>query len=288
MNLFKYPEDRGTVAVAVALLVLDVALYLSVDHVGALLGYWLLMVIPKGILSAWNHHHQHVPTFHHTVLNRLLEQVYALHTGVTTNTWVLHHVLGHHVNYMDQTRDESRWKREDGRTMGMLEYSLHIALTAYPRAYRVGKRYPRQQRAFLGYTALTLVLVAGLVIHRPIPALFVFILPMLTSMVFTAWVTYDHHAGLDTDDPFLASYNIMNPWFNRLTGNLGYHSAHHYRGGLHWSRLPALHETIADRIPDELYRTSTFDLLLPSTTDSNGERARPAQPTGPLSPDGTN
>jgi hypothetical protein len=32
---------------------------------------------------------------------------------------------------------------------------------------------------------------------------------------------------------------------------------------LHWSRLPALHATIADRIPAHLYRKSTFDVLLP-------------------------
>ncbi len=263
MQLFKYPEDRVPVAMASGLTALDFFLYFTLDSVWLLAGYWLLMLIPKGILSAWNHHHQHAFTFRSPTLNRLLELSYALHTGVTTHCWVLHHVLGHHVNYLDQTRDESRWKRRDGRPMGMLEYSVYLVLTAYPRAYRVGKRYPDKQRAFLLFSALTLALVVALLVHRPLPALFLFVLPMLCSMLFTAWVTYDHHAGLDTEDPFEASYNIMNPWFNRLTGNLGYHTAHHHSGGLHWSRLPALHARIQDRIPAELYRKSTFDLLLP-------------------------
>jgi fatty acid desaturase len=83
---------------------------------------------------------------------------------------------------------------------------------------------------------------------------------MIVSLIFTAWVTYDHHSGLDTDDPFEASYNNTNRVFNFLTGNLGYHTAHHYRQGLHWSKLPELHEKIKSRIPPELIRNSEFVL----------------------------
>jgi fatty acid desaturase len=251
------------VAVAIGLLALDFAIYAWVEHPAVLVGYWLLMIVPKGCLSAWNHHHQHAFTFHSATLNRLLELVYALHTGVTTHTWVLHHVLGHHVSYMDQTRDPSRWKTADGRTMGWLRYTLTTALTAYPRAYVISRRYPRYRREFLGYLVVTLAIVVALMWARPLQGLFVFVLPMLGTMMYTAWVTYDHHAGLDTEDPMQASYNIMSPWFNRITGNLGYHTAHHHSGGLHWSKLPALHDRLKDRIPAELYRTSTFDTFLP-------------------------
>jgi fatty acid desaturase len=261
--MFRYPEDRLPVTIVCAVTLLDFVLYFTVDSTLALAAYWLVMVIPKGIFSAWNHHHQHAPTLRSTALNRLLEACYALHTGVTTHTWVLHHVLGHHVNYLDQTKDESGWKRKDGTTMGMLEYSVHVAVHAYPNALRVGRGYPRLRRIFLTFGTLTALLLTLLVYHRPVQGLLLFALPMVCSMLFTAWVTYDHHAGLDTNDPFAASYNIMNRWFNRLTGNLGYHTAHHHSGGLHWSRLPALHATLADRIPPELYRKSTFDTLLP-------------------------
>jgi len=238
-------------------------MYVSVDHVGWLAAYWIFMIIPKGMISAWNHHHQHAFTFRWTPLNRLLELSYALHSGVTTHLWVLHHVFGHHLNYLDQTKDESGWTRADGKQMGMLEYVLTVSGTAYYRAYQVGKRYPKQQRTFLTFTALTFALVGLLVWYRPVPALFLFVLPMICSLMYTVWVTYDHHAGLHTDNPFEGSYNIMNRWFNLLTGNLGYHTAHHYKQGLHWSELPALHDTIKHRIRPEMYRKSTFDGWLP-------------------------
>lgn len=264
MPLFKFPEDRLPVQLALALTAVDFTLYSTVSNAWVLVGYWILMVIPKGVLSAWNHHHQHVPTFRWTALNRLLEFCYALHTGVTTNTWLLHHVLGHHQNFLDQDKDESRWKRKDGQQMGVFEYTLSVAATAYPRAYRVGRRYPTHQRVFLLYGSLTALIVAALVIHRPLAGLMLFVLPMICSLLYTAWVTYDHHAGLATDDHFQASYNNLNRVFNRLTGNLGYHTAHHYRQGVHWSKLPALHARIAPKIPAHLYRKSTFDSFLPS------------------------
>jgi fatty acid desaturase len=234
---------------------IDFGVYFTVDNVWLLVGYTLLMIVPKGLVCAWNHHHQHTRTFHNTAYNRVLEFFYALHTGVTTNLWVLHHVLGHHRNYLDQSRDESAWQRADGTAMSMVQYTLTIAGTAYQRGFKVGKKFPRVQRDFLLYGVITVVGVAALVLYRPIPALLVFVLPMVVSLLFTAWVTYDHHTGLDTDDLFEASYNNTGPIFNFLTGNLGYHTAHHYRQGLHWSKLPELHQQLAGRIPAELIST---------------------------------
>lgn len=261
--MFRHSQDRLPVAIVTALTCVDFAMYFTVDSVGVLCAYWLFMIIPKGMISAWNHHHQHSFTFRSATLNRGLELSYALHSGVTTHLWLLHHVFGHHLNYLDQTKDESGWMRANGTRMTMVEYVLRVSGTAYYRAFQVGKRFPKHQRTFVTFTLLTFALVALLVAYRPLPGLFLFVLPMIVSLMYTVWVTFDHHAGLESDNPFEASYNITNRWFNLLTGNLGYHTAHHYKQGVHWSELPALHETIKHRIPAELFRKSTFDSLLP-------------------------
>jgi len=258
--MFRFAADRLPVTLVLTLSAIDFLVYFLVDNVWALAAYFAISIIPKGVICAWNHHHQHTMTFHSKWMNRLLEFFYALHTGVTTNLWVLHHVLGHHRNFLDQTKDESAWKDSDGRVMSALEYTLTIAGTAYYRGFQVGKKFPRVQRDFIRHSVLTIIGVAALCWFRFVPALFVFVLPMIISLTFTAWVTHDHHSGLDTDDQFEASYNNTNPVFNLLTGNLGYHTAHHYRQGLHWSKLPELHEQIKDKIPPELVRNATFVL----------------------------
>ncbi len=255
MTLFKYREDRIPVLIISLFFALDIVAYFVLDNTWLLVTYWLIMIWPKGIICAWNHHHQHSPTFKYAFLNSLLEQMYALQTGATSKLWVLHHVLGHHHHYLDQSKDESRWKDKNGAVMGRIRYSMDVMLTAYYRGFQVGKKHPRPLKIFLIGTSVTLLLVTVLFCYQPVSALFCFILPMISSLFFTAWVTYAHHAGLDVGNDFEASYNIMSPIYNLLTGNLGYHTAHHHKQGLHWSRLPALHEKIKDQIPERLFLT---------------------------------
>lgn len=255
MNLLKYREDRLPVTVFFTITAFDLALYLFVEQVWVLVAWFLAMIPVKALVSAWNHHHQHVPMFHSKALNRVLEMTFALQTGATTNAWTLHHVHGHHKNYLDQDKDESRWRRPSGETYGFVTYALWTALTAYPRAYRVGQAHPRLQRAFVGYGLLTVAIIATLVAIKPISGLLLFAIPPVISLVITVAATYLHHSGLDTDDPLEASRNYTGRFRNALTGNLGFHTAHHYRQGLHWSKLPELHATIVDRIPADQIRS---------------------------------
>ena len=89
------------------------------------------MIVPKSQICAWSHHHQHAPIFLRSSLSRPFEFFYALHTGVTTNLWVLHHNYGHHQHYLDQSKDQNRWQRKDGSTMGEREYGQNVAATSY-------------------------------------------------------------------------------------------------------------------------------------------------------------
>ena len=136
--------------------------------------------------------------------------------------------------------------------MGEFAYTLVIFFTSYTRALGVGKNHKKLRNRFVIFGSLTFLIVAGLVAYNPVPALMLFVLPMVCSLIFTAWTTYDHHAGLDTEDQFAASFNKLNGLYNMVTGNLGYHTAHHYKPGTHWSKLPELHASIKHKIPSHL------------------------------------
>ena len=254
MTLFRFPEDRVPVMLFALYFAADLAVFALADT------WWLpplwfaAGIIPKGWISSWNHHHQHLSFFRPAWANRLLEVMFGFQTGVTSHAWFLHHVVGHHRNYLDQTRDESAWRRADGTTMGELEYSFDVAATAYVRAWRVGADYPSHRRVFLTMGLLHLALLGAAFWHDWYNALFVLFLPSVVSLFVTAWATYFHHADLDTDDHLHASYNILHRGYNLATGNLGFHTAHHSRPGLHWSRLPAFHAEIEGGIPANHYR----------------------------------
>jgi fatty acid desaturase len=223
-TVLRYKADRGPVAYVVVAFVLR-------------LGFWALAT---PLVCA---------------LNRVYDLVLALQAGVAPYGWVLHHNLGHHVNYLRQpphrNADESRWKRPNGKQMGRLEYTLDLLAHYQIDIVRVGLRHPRYFRAFL-LMKLPLWGLIGLGLWlRPLETTLVFLLPAFLTLVHTIWATYEHHAGCDGADHFDASRNRENRIFNALTGNLGLHSAHHKRPGLHWSLLPELHARIRSRIPEE-------------------------------------
>ena len=255
MRLFRHREDRLPVTLIAALFACDVLVYAFVDSTPWLVVWMLLGIGPKGAVSAFNHHHQHLSVFRVPLLNRVLEVVYGLQTGIMSHGWVLHHSLGHHVNYLDQRVDESRWRRDDGTRMNELEYSMVVGATAYARVLQVARRTGKHLRIFVAMSMLTLSIVAALVAWRPVPGLVVFLAPMVIMLFYTAWATFTHHAGKKTSSHFVASNNILHRGYNILTGNLGYHTAHHYRPGVHWSQLPALHDSIAHKIPADCYVT---------------------------------
>jgi len=253
LTFFRFPQDRIPVAIFLTYFALDLVVFFSISQTWILVLWYLIGIYPKGLICAWNHHHQHVFTFKQSWLNRLLEIPFAFQTGICSHGWVLHHVFGHHQNYLDQTKDESRWAAQGNRRMGALEYTLVTTLTAYPRSFKVGLKHKKHLRVMLGMGFLVLLLLAAAFIYNPLNAFWVFMLPMLTSLTLTVWATFYHHSGLQTDDHFVASYNSLHPVYNLLTGNLGYHTAHHYKCGVHWSQLPQLHQQIASKIPLNLY-----------------------------------
>lgn len=253
MSVFKYAADKPRVAAFAGLFALDVLAYLYVDH-----PVWLTLIFGVGIflkapMCAFNHHHQHVSTFNSEPLNRLLELMYGLQTGAFSHAWVLHHSVGHHLHYLDQKLDESRWQRADGSKMGEFEYALSVMLTAYPRAWATGAKYPKLRFTFAWMGVLTLSIIIAAVAYRPIPGLFIFVLGPGFALFGTGWATYAHHAGRSTASHSVASNNILQPFYNWLTGNLGYHTAHHTRPGVHWSELPQVHAELEGGIPADAY-----------------------------------
>lgn len=258
MSVFRQKADRLPIAIMACYFMLDLLVYFNVNNPWFVVFWFFLGIWPKGNICAWNHHHQHVLTFKSNIFNRALEVMYGFQTGVTTKMWFLHHVLGHHKNYLDQTLDESRWMNADGTTKSELGYTFEVATTAYYRLIKVGLKHRTHLYDFLMMSVFQLCLLGLLFWHNWFNALFIFLLPMVVGLTLTAWATYEHHSNLDTKNEYEGSRNILHPFYNLMTGNLGYHTAHHVRHGIHWSKLPEYHASIEHLIPEHCYSKVGF------------------------------
>ena len=246
--------DYYPISAVLLVFAIDIAVFWLSPSIFLPIVWALFSLNVKGWICAWNHHHQHCTFFPRLPwANRTIELIMGLQTGAVGESWVLHHTLGHHLNYLDQSKDESAWKGRNGQIMSHLVYSCKVTLLAYPLAWKVGKRHPKLQQKLLQNILLTFLILSLLAWINWANTLIIFIVPMLILLFMTIHVTYEHHAGLDTDNPYQATYNITDRWYNLFTCNLGYHTAHHLQCGRHWSELPQLHEEIKDKIPAQLY-----------------------------------
>ncbi len=254
-TVLRYTADRTTVTFVICLFVLQLIVwYVATPLIAALASPALLFLCV--ITATINHNHQHVNVFKTPWLNRMFDLPLALQSGMGPYSWVLHHNLGHHLNYLHQHPhdhvDESRWTRKDGSVMGQTEYTLHLFLTHPIDIYRVGKKHPKIFKRYLMMRLPLYTLFGTLLYINPVNTLIVFLAIPAFALLHTCRSTYEHHASLASSNPLLASYNRLNPLYNLLSQNLGYHTAHHMRPGLHWSMLPKYHEEISAGIPDAL------------------------------------
>jgi fatty acid desaturase len=252
--LLRNTSDMVPVLIVVTTSALQAALFLGVEDLRFLALGVLLLFPLQSVSVTIGHNHHHHRTFHATAGNLLYEALIFFQNGMSSYGWTLNHNIGHHRKYKNQEhgsgdRDPYAWLSADGRISGRLDYALRTALHAYGDIWREGRDHPHLRRRWLYAMGAYGAVLAAMFVHRPAATLIVFVVPMHLLMFALSWVSYAHHVGLYTRDDYAASYSYEGRWANRLSFNNGYHLAHHLRPGLHWSRLPAFHAAIREKIP---------------------------------------
>lgn len=251
-TILRYPEDRWPLAYTLMVLAVQLGLFFGVESLGVTALCVILFQPAQAVAIACNHYQHHVNVFTARGLNRTYEVILFLQTGTPPYLITLHHNLGHHPHYLEPAQDTLRWQRPDGERRSLIEclvknFAGHLTWTI-----ALGRRYPRVYRRLKAMTAVSLAVLAVLIYADPAKAMIVFVGPMLLAVFNVARLGYDQHAGLEMDDHLHASRNIESRFYNLVTFNSGYHTAHHVNPGLHWSRLPEFHRQLRDRIPAEL------------------------------------
>ena len=251
-TILRHPEDRWPLAYTLMVLAVQLGLFFGIESLWVTALCVVLFQPVQAVAIACNHYQHHVKVFNARWLNRTYEVILFLQTGTPPYLITLHHNLGHHPHYLEPEKDTLRWRRPEGSPRSLIEclvknFAGHFTLTA-----AIGRRYPKIYRRFKVMTAVSMIVLAGLIFFDPAKALIVFAGPMLLAIFNVARLGYDQHAGLELDDHLSASRNNEGRLYNLVTFNSGYHTAHHVKPGLHWSRLPEFHRQLRDRIPASL------------------------------------
>lgn len=250
MKMFlRYPEDRWPLAYTLMVLAVQLGLFFGVENLWVTALCVVLFQPVQAVAIACNHYQHHINVFTVRGLNRAYEVILFLQTGTPPYLITLHHNLGHHPNYLEPEQDTLRWQRPGGAPRSLIEclvknFAGHLTWTI-----ALGRRYPKVYRRLKIMTAVSLMTLSVWLYLDAAKAMIVFVGPMLLAVFNVARLGYDQHAGLELDDHLNASRNKEGRLYNLVTFNSGYHTAHHIKPGLHWSRLPELHRQLRDRIP---------------------------------------
>jgi beta-carotene hydroxylase len=111
-----------------------------------------------------------------------------------------------------------------------------------------------QQVAVFGAHAAACALAMS--VHGPSKGVAVYASALGVPALFALWafmfVNYVQHVDCDPWSRYDHTRNFVSPWMNYLIFDNGFHTVHHERPGLHWSRLRAAHARIAGRIDPQL------------------------------------
>jgi fatty acid desaturase len=220
------------------------------------------------------HLHIHRPFSTNPALNMLFDLSMGAVTGMTSSNWRIQHLYGHHRGIDLPYRGN--------RTRQMKEYSPFRALTystislwttvfepireSFRKGILANETIPIsyrwafcEQMIFLAFVTALFWWSQHLVVFYLLPWYFV-------THFITRYVDYLNHYGCDesSENPYGRANNSLCWWFNCLTHNFGYHTAHHIRPGAHWTELPEIHRAIARKIPGHCLKEFSWSgILLP-------------------------
>jgi len=256
MKILRYKEDIIPVCYVLMISVIDFYAWKFLDHLQALLVAIVSLLFFKQSVIAYYHHVSHHPIFFSKRFEYAFHQLCCMSTLQPPYAWVSYHNIGHHKDnvHMDQEKDLFAWK-VNGNRLSHIEYSLYHTLKAYPHAFIGCKDKPTLRKKIIAGIAIHILLLCLLAYFDPINTFIVYFVPQIICFWGTMYASYWHHVDLEPKNVYESCRNNLNRWYNLTTWNLGYHTAHHFSQGTHWSKLPELHKQIEHLIPKELVTT---------------------------------
>jgi fatty acid desaturase len=233
------------------------------------LAHSLWWVIPAAVVGAHavaiQHNHAHVPMFRFRVLNRLMDLVLHLTTGMPQMFWHGHHLRRHHGAPEEEYDWSSSYSFRDAKRVSRPIDYVYYCLTFLPifHAESLVEMLRRRHRGEM--TRFLLLLAAFAAVSAALawtfgPWRWLALIGVVYFHCGTALgsMNYLQHFGCYRADGKHWAWTFTCPIHNFLTYNNGYHLLHHLKPGLHWSEMPAVHRADPSYTPADLVENGLF------------------------------
>lgn len=267
-RFLRHREDRRSISFVLATVAFQtISLAALGRHAGVganLLGALFLSVLCS-IAMVINHNHIHTPFFKSQNLNRFFSLLISVAEGLSSKFLTVAHNYNHHV--YSNTEKDWCYEKNAGKGPGLVRVFRYIGVTwtrmfqarTSPDAPKTPRRFKEQE--ILEHLFILLFTVCSLIIN-PI-AFAVVILPgWLISAGFITLTNLIQHEECDPESTYNHSRNLVGQFSNWLLFNAGYHTAHHLKPSIHWSKLPEVHQEYLPQISPHLNEPSLVGFLL--------------------------
>jgi len=226
--------------------------------------YFLYLFLSIAV-TVMAHNHNHIPVWRSKGMNAFMDYWLTVFYGFPAFAWIPTHNMNHH----------SLNNREGDYTITyrFTEHNHLLMLLTYPSVSSFYQQKPireylknqlREDRPYglfclSQYVLLIAWTVTALIIDWKKALLFV-VIPQQVGLFSVLVFNFVQHVHADEESKFNHSRNFIG-FLNTLLFNNGYHTIHHERAGLHWSKTPEGHAKIAANISPRLVERSFWGYI---------------------------
>ncbi len=256
--MLRYKADIRTLAymaVTTALLVVQ----WNMDHINPFLyALGLFMAVAVAVIA---HNHNHLPIWRSKSYNALTDYWLTAFYGFPAFAWIPTHNMNHHsLNNKDGDYTITYRYSEGNNFFTLISYpSISSFFQQKPiRDYLKHLKATNREKFYLAisqYGILALVLIGGALIDWQ-KAIYLIFIPQQFALFAILLFNYVQHVHAEEESEYNHSRNFVGPMLNTLLFNNGYHTVHHDRAGIHWSKTPEAHAKVDHLIDDSLKERS--------------------------------
>ena len=257
--MLRNPADIRSLGLLSAVLCLEIGAIVYYHKIPALLlpPVWILLAFAVFTATLINHNHRHLCTFDNAWLNRTLNCLLTVAIGAPSTRLHAIHTYNHHKEY--RTTDDWAHYSLAGSGRGVRRVLSYYARAAL-RIARMRKTLPmspqESRELRIEYAVLFLWLAAWLAFDA-LPALVVLVPAWLGGQMILLIANLVNHDYCDLESPYDLARNFHSRIENWVFLNNGFHTAHHRRTSLHWSKLREVHEShFSDKCDPDLQSNS--------------------------------